>query len=185
LIAIIRRLALATAVLSVSGCGYTLAGRGSARSLPAHVRVISIPLFQNQSTTPEVDQVITTAVQEEFQGRGRFTTTPDQTGGDAILRGVISNVRTELIATDPTTNQATRLAVIVTANFEFVDLKDPKEPNRVIWSRNGWQAREEYDISPGAVVNDPAALFRQDASALNRLARSLARSLVASILDAF
>ena len=178
----LRASALGAAVLVTTACGYTLAGRGSASALPAHIRVISIPLFQNQSSTPDVDQVITTAVQEEFQGRGRFTTTPDATGGDAILRGVISNVRTDVIAADPTTNQATRLAVVVTANLEFVDRKDN---NKIIWSRNGWQAREEYDISPGAIVNDPSALFRQDASALNRLARSLARSLVASVLDAF
>ena len=176
----IRLLAWAVAAAMLAGCGYGLAGRGNPNALPAHIRIISIPQFQNQSSTPEVDQVITAAVQQEFQGRGRFRTIPDETGGDAILRGTISSVRTDAIAFDAS-NQVTRLAIVVTLNLEFVDVKDKKK----IWERAGWQGREEYDISPGAIVADPAALFRQDSNALNRLARTLARSLVTSILDQF
>jgi hypothetical protein len=174
------RAAVASGVILLSGCGYGLAGRANPNALPAHIRIISIPQFQNQSSTPEVDQVITTAVQQEFQSHRRFQTIPDETGGDAILRGVITRVHSESIAFD-SANQVTRLAIVVTANFEFVDVKDKKK----IWERMGWQGREEYDISPGAIVADPSALFRQDANALNRLARSLARSLVTSILDTF
>jgi hypothetical protein len=160
------RAAVASGVILLSGCGYGLAGRANPNALPAHIRIISIPQFQNQSSTPEVDR--------------RFQTIPDETGGDAILRGVITRVHSESIAFD-SANQVTRLAIVVTANFEFVDVKDKKK----IWERMGWQGREEYDISPGAIVADPSALFRQDANALNRLARSLARSLVTSILDTF
>jgi hypothetical protein len=129
-----------------------------------------------------VDQVITTAVQQEFQSRGRFRTIPDAAGGDAVLRGVISGVHSEAIAFDPVSQQATRLVIVVTANVEFIDLKDN---NKVLWSRTGWQAREEYDISAGVIVTDPSALFRQDTNAMYRLARTLSRSLVTSILDAF
>jgi hypothetical protein len=167
-------------VVITGACGYALAGRGV--SLPPHIQVINIPQFQNQSSTAEVDQVITAAVQQEFQSHRRFRTISEPTGGDAILRGVITGVRSNPIAFDPVSQQATRLEIVVTANVEFVDLKDN---NKVLWSRTGWQAREEYDISAGVIVSDPSALFRQDTNALYRLARTLARSLVTSILDAF
>lgn len=175
-----RVTAFVLAALAAAGCGYALTGRGI--SIPDHIRVISVPPFQNLSSTPEVDQVITTAVQQEFQGRGRFRTISDDTGGDAILRGAISNVRSEAIAFDPVSQQATRLVIVVTMNVEFVDLKDNK---KVLWSRNGWRAQEEYDISAGVIVSDPSALFRQDTNAMFRLAKTVSRSLVTSILDAF
>ena len=171
---------LALTVTLTVACGYALTGRGV--SLPAHIQVINIPQFQNLSSTPDVDQVITTAVQQEFQGRRRFQTISEPSGGDAILKGSITGVRSNPIALDPVTQQATRLEIVITANVEFVDQKDN---NKVLWSRTGWQAREEYDISAGVIVADPSALFRQDANALYRLARTMARSLVTSILDAF
>jgi hypothetical protein len=177
----LARSALVTLALVLTwACGYALTGRGV--SLPDHIKVINIPQFQNLTSTPDVDQVITTAVQQEFQSRRRFQTISEPSGGDAILRGVITGVSSRPVALDPVTQQATRLEIIVNANVEFVDIKDN---NKVLWSRNGWQAREEYDISAGVIVTDPSALFRQDTNALYRLARTLARSLVTSILDAF
>jgi len=40
-----------------SGCGYALAGRGNA--LPANIVAIGVPPFVNESTTPDVDRVLT------------------------------------------------------------------------------------------------------------------------------
>ena len=175
------RIAVLALVVTITGaCGYALTGRGV--SLPAHIQIINIPQFQNLTSTPDVDQVITAAVQQEFQGRRRFQTISEPSGGDALLKGVITGVQSIPIALDPVTQQATRLEIVINANVEFVDLKDN---NKVLWSRTGWQAREEYDISAGVIVTDPSALFRQDSNALYRLARTMARTLVTSILDAF
>jgi len=55
-----KSLALVAALLALtleSGCGYTLAGRGS--FLPAYIHRIGIPLFVNTSSVFDLDRLVT------------------------------------------------------------------------------------------------------------------------------
>jgi outer membrane lipopolysaccharide assembly protein LptE/RlpB len=163
-------------VVGSSACGYALAGRGT---LPPHIKVIGVPPLVNESQTPEIDQVLTTKLREEFQGRGRYTVKPDATGVDAVLTGTVVNV--QLTPITLTANRlASRYAVVVTVRLEFKDLKE----NKVVWA-NSVQAKDEYDVASTTAATDVSAFFRQDASLLERLARSFARSVVAAVFDPF
>jgi len=53
-----------------SGCGYHLVGTGS--SLPPHLKTISIPVFKNTSSQPEIHRELTSAVLEAFISDGRL-----------------------------------------------------------------------------------------------------------------
>ena len=53
-----------------SGCGYHLVGTGS--SLPSHLKNISIPVFKNTSSQPEIHRELTSAVLEAFISDGRL-----------------------------------------------------------------------------------------------------------------
>ena len=53
-----------------SGCGYHLVGAGS--SLPPHLKTISIPVFKNTSSQPEIHRELTSAVLEAFISDGRL-----------------------------------------------------------------------------------------------------------------
>ena len=53
-----------------SGCGYHLVGTGS--SLPSHLKTISIPVFKNTSSQPEIHRELTSAVLESFISDGRL-----------------------------------------------------------------------------------------------------------------
>jgi outer membrane lipopolysaccharide assembly protein LptE/RlpB len=165
--------------LSVAGCGYALAGRGNA--LPDHIRRIGVPMFENHSNTPELDRILTEAVRQELQGKGRFTIVPDTTGVDAVLSGVVNPVNITVAALTQT-RQAQRYLITVNASVEFKDLKEPSKP---LWSNPSLRVSDEYDVTGTAAVNDPAAIFSQDQNALSRLAKSFARTLVTSILEAF
>src|SRR5215813_7154347 len=70
-----------------SGCGYSLAGRGS--FLPAYIKTIGLPLFANLTPVPDVERRITDKVRTELIGRGRYTIKSEQTGVDALLTGQI------------------------------------------------------------------------------------------------
>src|SRR4051812_48563301 len=88
-----RFIALACAVamgLVVSGCGYTLSGRGS--FLPAYIKVIGVPMFVNSTPVFDVEKRITERVVAEFIGRGKYTIEPRTTGVDALLTGEISSI---------------------------------------------------------------------------------------------
>ena len=173
-----QHLALVVALFATSGCGYALAGRGN--TLPDDIRTIGVPDLVNESTEAEIDRVLTSALRNEFQGKGRYVVQPQAAGVDAVLTGKVSSVRLEPVAFTPD-GQAQRYQVVVTAAVEFKDLKR----NQVLWSNPFFTAREEYSLTTSATANDPTALFRQDANALDRLARNFARSVVTSILEAF
>jgi outer membrane lipopolysaccharide assembly protein LptE/RlpB len=55
--------------LILNGCGYHLVGTGS--SLPPHLKTLSIPVFTNSSSQPEIHRVLTTSVINSFITDGR------------------------------------------------------------------------------------------------------------------
>lgn len=166
------------AMLLGAGCGYALAGRGNA--LPSHVQSIGVPQFVNQSSTPDIDRVLTDAVRAELQTKGRYRVLPESSGVDAVLTGTVTNVTLRPLAFTGS-QQVSRYAIITTANVEFKDVRD----NRVLWSNPSFQSTDEYDLTTGIDRNDPSAIFTQDASAMERLSKNFARTIVTSIFEAF
>jgi hypothetical protein len=164
------------AVLASAACGYSLAGRGA--FLPAHIRVIGVPLFTNATSVFDVERRVTERVRSELIGRGKYKVETAAQGVDAVLSGEISSISIAPSAFNEQ-RQATRYALVLTAKIEFRDLKD----NKVLWSNPSMQFREEYEIS--GTVTDPNAFFGQDVNALDRLAAEFARTLVSAILEAF
>ncbi len=170
---------MAVACIAASGCGYALSGRGS--FLPDHIQVVGVPEFINQTSVFEIDRVLTDRVRTEFGGRGKYRVQPDTNNVDAILIGIITSVRTT--NTSYTANsQAARVQLIVTASFEFRDVRD----NKVLWTNPSMTYREEYEPSSGSSTGaDATAFFGQNANAMERMAQNFARSVVTSILEAF
>jgi len=170
--------AVALAVLVQSGCGYSLAGRGS--FLPAYIKRIGIPLFTNATTVFDLDRRVTDKVRSEFIGRGKWTIVPDQTGVDGLLIGTITGVSLTPVAFN-NQQQATRYALAMTGSVEFKDL----QTNKTLWSNPGMSYREEFDVPASANTLDTQTYFGQDANALDRLSNEFARALVSAILEAF
>jgi hypothetical protein len=162
--------------LAAPGCGYALAGRAS--TMPPHIRRIGVPMLVNQSTTPDLDQILTNAIRQELQSRGRYTVLPDATGVDAVLTGTIMPVTTNLTSLSAA-RQATKYLVTVTASIEFRE----QPANTVHWNHAAFRASEEYDVPTGTGATDQTLVFQADRQALERLARTFARALVASIFS--
>jgi hypothetical protein len=173
----VRLAVLVTVLAMAAGCGYALAGRGNA--LPSSIRVIGVPPFENQSSFPDIDRVLTDAVRAEFQSRGNYRVQPDANGVDAVFVGVLSNVTLQPAAFTAE-SQASRFLIIATASIEFREVAT----SRIIWASPAFQVRDEYEVATGEAV-DTTALFREDADAHERLGRSFARTVVTSIFEAF
>jgi hypothetical protein len=169
--------AVLVACASVSSCGYTLAGRGNA--LPDWIKRIGVPMLLNQSTTPEIDQILTEAIRQELRSKGRYMVVADSTGVDAVLTGAIRPIRTDAMGLTEA-RQAARYNVTVMASIEFKELKT----NTVIWTDPTARYSEEYDLPSGATGTDPTLVFQADRQALERLARAFARRIIASIFEA-
>ena len=175
-----RFLALVVAPLllaALSGCGYSLAGRGSA--LPTHIKNIGIPLFTNATSVFDVEQTMTQKVRLEFIGRGRYKVTPDDTGADAVLKGEITGISIRPTAfTDE--QQASRYEITVTVKVEFRDVVNDK----VLYENPAQTFKEEYEVTTGQSASD-ASFLGQNSNALERLATDFAKTVVTAVLEAF
>lgn len=173
-----RILAALLTLVPLSGCGYSLAGRGS--FLPAYIRNIGVPPFTNSTSVFDVDRRVTEHVRAELTGRGKYKVFPTEAGNDAVLTGEISSIAVAPVSFNQQ-QQASRYALIMSARVEFKDLKTGK----VLWSNPALQFREEFEPSTGTSVSDASAFFGQDKDALDRMATEFARSVVSALLEAF
>ena len=174
-----RKIVLALALLiSLTGCGYSLAGRGS--FLPASIKVIGVPLFTNNTNISELERRVTDKVRAEFAGRGKYRVEAVTTGVDAVLSGIITSVNISPAATNQQ-GLGTRYVLTMTASIEFKNLAD----NKIIWSNPSLQFREEFDLTSTANATDAGAYLNSNVDAMDRLATEFARTVVAAILEAF
>lgn len=170
-------LACALAVVS-SGCGYSLAGRGS--FLPAYIKTIGVPTFTNRTTVFNVETLLTQRVRSEFIGRGKYTVLPQANDVDALLTGDVTAI-TVAPASFTATNLASRYVITMTASIQ---LRDQRQ-NAMLWENPSLIFRQEYDAASGRGPTDAAAFFGQDQNALDRMSAEFARTIVSAILEAF
>ncbi len=171
------RALLLLALVAHTGCGYSLAGRGS--FLPAYIKRIGIPQFINSTAVFDLDRQVTERVRTEFIGRGKYTIVPDASGVDALLTGTISSVTLTPVGFN-LQNQATRYALTLSASVEFKDMRT----NKVLWTNPSMQYREEFALDPTSAL-DTTTFLGQDVNARERMANEFARALVSAILEAF
>jgi hypothetical protein len=162
-----------------SGCGYSLAGRGS--FLPDYIKTIGVPTFGNRTTVFNLETQLTQKVRAEFIGRGKYKIVPETTNVDALLTGEVSSVTITPISFTPQ-QLASRYVITMSARVELRDVME----NKVLWENPGVVFREEFEAQsgqPGPV--DPSAYFGQDTNALERMSTDFARTIVSAILEAF
>ena len=181
--ALFALIVLIAAPVMSSGCGYSLAGRGS--SLPSTIRTIGIPLFENATPVFELEQLMTEKVRLEFIGRGKYRVMPDAPGADAVLLGGITSV-TITPTSFNSSQQATRYAFSIVVKVEFRDATT----NRILYENPALSFREEYEVAGNVAASatnapDANAFLGSNSEAKERLANDFARSVVSSILEAF
>jgi hypothetical protein len=171
-------LVVLTAV-TASGCGYALAGRGS--FLPAYIRTVGIPAFENRTATSRIEQVLTLKVRDEFIGRGRYASRNDTVGADAVLTGEIAGFSVQPVGF--TEQQlASRYLFSVIMRVRFTDART----NEVLWSDDALRFSAEYELSTRSNrALEGAAFLDQESSAFDRIANDIARTVVTAILEAF
>jgi outer membrane lipopolysaccharide assembly protein LptE/RlpB len=161
------------AVFSV-GCGYSTAGKAS--HIPESVHTIFIPAFVNQTHTYKIEQTMTAQVVREFVTRTKFKVVSDpQAESDATLRGTVVTTTVAPLTYDSQSGRAS--SALVTVNLK-VALTD--KSGKVLFENPNYVFREQYQVS-----RDIASFLDEESPALERLSRDLARTLVASVLEAY
>ncbi len=168
-----RVLALTPLAFLIS-CGYHVSGH--ADLLPKTVHTIAIPAFGNATNQYKISDRLAAAITREFISRTRYQITADPEHADAILTGAVTNFYSYPTIFDPATGRATGVQVFLIMQ---VSLRE-KATGKILFNRPSMEIRERYEISI-----DPKVYFDENETAMERLSRNAARSIVSAILELF
>jgi len=167
-------LAVLAAVAAVAGCGYRVAGR--ANTLPATVRTIAVPAFENRTSTYRIEQRLTGAVVHELLVNTRYRVVSNPADGDAVLHGAVVSVGGGVVVFDQSTGRATTILVGVVMQARLED----RLTGKVLYRNDNFVFREPYEVS-----TDVASFFEESGPAMDRVSRDFARRLVAEMRESF
>ena len=168
-----RAFAPAVALLAAA-CGYHVGGHSDA--IPASIKTIAIPPLVNNTMRPKLPALLAEDLTREFHARTRYVIITDPNLADAVLKGAIAKFVNFPTIADPASGRATGAGCVVTMNLTLTD----RHTGKVLFSQSGVEYRERYEIAI-----DPKTYFDESDTALERLSRDLAQSIVTAILEKF
>ena len=160
-----------------TGCGYSLAGRGS--YLPSSIRIVGIPMLVNRTPVSRVETILTERIRGEFIGRGKYQVINEATGADAVVRGEIVAFNAQTAGLNEQ-QLSSRYLVTVILKVSFIETKT----NTVLWSNDALTFRDEYQFSSTGGING-SSLVDQQPTTVDRIATDAARTIVTAIVEAF
>ena len=152
------------------GCGYRL--RGAAIDLPENIRTLAIPLFENKSDQPAIEQIFTDAMIERFLSLPKIKITDE---AQAIFLGTIKSYSYEKPLAFDRSLGVTEFQLEVVLD---VSIKEAKS-NNILWERKNIRKTTEFSASGGLSARNIA-----EKEAVRRLAGELARR-VFGLLEGF
>lgn len=169
------RYALAPAAcLILAGCGYHTSGH--ADLLPATIRTICIPEFGNATVRYRLTDWLPEAIAREFIARTKYRIVSNPNEADAILRGTVINYFSFPTVFDPVTGRASTIQFQVVMQLVLVERATGKK----LYEAPYFTAKNQFEIS-----TSPRQYFEESETALDRLSRETARSVVSAILENF
>jgi outer membrane lipopolysaccharide assembly protein LptE/RlpB len=163
-------LAVLVASLGLSGCGYSLR-----TNLPAGIQSIHVPVLENKTAEPAIEDFITQALTQAVVQASRVRIAANAREADASLEGQIVEYRLVALSFDRSAN-VTSYRLIIGLALTFRDLKQ----NRVIWKQDRIEERADFLVA-GQVTQ---TLAREEA-AVQRAAVDVARAIVSFAFEGF
>jgi outer membrane lipopolysaccharide assembly protein LptE/RlpB len=162
------------ALLGISGCGYhTL---GAATHLSPGIRTLSVPVFATRTESYRTETVMTNAVIREFAARTRFRVNADENpGADAVLHGTILKETIAPLTYNTSTQQSSSFLITVVVSVTLTS-----HDGKILYENKNYVFRQQYQTT-----TDLPTFLQENPSAVERLSRDFARSLVADVLEGF
>ena len=159
---------------ALAGCGYHVSGR--ADLMPKTIHTIAIPAFGNATTRYQLARLLPEDITREFISRTRYKIVAEPEKADAVLNGALINFALVPVVLDPVSGRATGVQVIVTMQITLSE----RASGKILFQRMGYEIRERYQISV-----DPQTYFDETGTAIPRVSKDAARSIVTGILENF
>ena len=155
--------------VGLAGCGYSFRG-----NLPDHIKTVAVPIFQNKTSEPGVESLLTSAVVDAFASNGRLRVVKPEEA-DAVLTGEVVGYGVVSIAYDNLAN-VRQYRLVVTMNLRLRDVKK----NETLFDQQGLREYADFQVL-GAVSQTIGA----EEGAVRTAATQVARSIVSLAIDRF
>ena len=165
-------LLLICVTLMADVCGYKRAGQGN--SLSKDIKILAVPIFQNSSLKYRVEARFTQAVMDEILkgARGLHVTTNPE-GADATLTGDIRSFRAGgTILDSQGRTRVWNLRIILS-----VTIRD-NNTRKILYQNPRLVFEGEYELSDA-----PESFFNEENSAVDRIAKDFAQSVISNIME--
>jgi hypothetical protein len=153
----------------ISACGYySVSG-----SLPGHIKTAAVPLFENETTEPQLVEDVTDAVIDAIIANGAMKI-ESEFRADAVVNGIIIDVIEEpdQFSKD---EQAQKFIIRVYAHVAFFD----RIKNRPLWEEERLEGWARYDATGSSADGAPVSRDEAKIVALDMLAKEIIDRTVA------
>jgi hypothetical protein len=171
---VIRAVPIALAGALASGCGYHVAGK--ADLVPKSIQTVCVPEFSNATVKYRLTDRMPEAIAREFIARTRYRLVADPNEADAVLRGAVLNYWSWPTVFDDRTGRASAVQFQVNLQLTLVE----RATGKVLYSAPNFAMKDQYEIS-----TTPRTYIEETDTALDRVSRQVARTLVSNILENF
>jgi hypothetical protein len=156
--------------LGVSGCGYSLRA-----SLPANIKTVHVPVLQNRTQEPGIEDFVTRALTEALvtSGVARIASSPEL--ADGVLEGAIIGYSLTSLAFDRAIN-ATQYRLQLALSLALKD----RRSGDVIWSQERIEERADFPVT-GQVTQTLA----REQDAVRRAAVDISRAIISLAFEGF
>jgi hypothetical protein len=154
---------------AISGCGiYSFSGN----TLPSHIKTIAVPIFQNDSTDPQIGNEVTDAITQRFLSDNRLKIAGERRA-DAVLEGRITSYENKVYNYSAGQTPEDYIVVIRVA----ATLRDASK-NKVIWKDEQMTISAVY-----SVLSNTAQPLKDESSARQKAERDLAEDMLARTFE--
>ncbi len=157
-------------LLGAAGCGYSLRS-----SLPSGIKTVHVPVLENRTQEPGIEDFLTQALTQAVVTAGRVQIASSVESADASLEGKIVEYALTSLAFDRTAN-VTQYRLQIALALTLRDL----HKNAVIWKQDRIEERADFAVS-GQVTQ---TLAREE-DAVKRAAVDVARAIVSFAFEGF
>lgn len=154
------------------GCGYRLAGRG-ASIIPDDARTISVPMFENSSSSPEAADYITESLRDGVVRRSGLDLVSDMITADLIMEGEVISFQVTPVDLFEGGGTA-RYQVKVSVDIRLIDNRD----TRLLYEQKGLSYQDVYQTDQGN-------FFSMENDTLKRISKQMSEGLLSLIFDEF
>jgi hypothetical protein len=164
----------AFALAALCGCGYHVTGHSDL--MPASIHTICVPAFSNLTVKYRLTDHLAEAIAREFISRTRYRIVSDPDQADAVVHGTVVSFVSYPTVFDPATGRASTVEFRVNMHITLTE----RATGKLLYNAPNLAMKNQYEIS-----TNPKDYFEESDTALDRMSREVARTVVSGILENF